>query len=197
MNVTANAKLSATEISTARAIIRRWAEHDQPKARLAMYHAGVLFWHVRLYSAKGAYEPTAVLLAALALWAFGTFAPKHPLPASVNTTTASPLATVVSPSLNTPDGLGDDDAATAGFPTSINIDRPADDEIVQMYIRRGDRMQALIVGVGDIRGPLGPQRVLLEGAKLVSSLANWGSSRRVMRVLVTLAKITRETGVVV
>ncbi|GAM89002.1 hypothetical protein ANO11243_070360 [Dothideomycetidae sp. 11243] len=181
MNVTLNQQAASPDMAANRAVIRRWAEQDQPKARLAMYHAGVLFWHVRLYSAKGAYEPTAVLLAALALWAFGTYAPKHP---------SSPLTAAALPS---PADMLEDDAA-ASFPTSINIDRPADDEIVQMYIRRGDRMQALIVGVGDIRSPLGPQRVLLEGAKLVSSLANWGSSRRVMAVLVTLARVVRDTG---
>ncbi|KAF2156950.1 hypothetical protein K461DRAFT_7805 [Myriangium duriaei CBS 260.36] len=186
MNVTTHPQSSPAELAANRALVRRWAEQDQPKARLAMYHAGVLFWHIRLYSAKGAYEPTAVLLAALALWAFGTFAPKHPMSAAP---ASSPLAQLA-PGI-TPDG--DDDASA--FPTSINIDRPADDEIVQMYIRQGDRMQALIVGVGDIRSPMGPQRVLLEGAKLVSSLANWGSSRRVMSVLVTLARVVRESGV--
>lgn len=128
------------------------------------------------------------MLAALVLWAFGTFTTKHPGP-----NTSSPMDGTTTP-YDPPGPIpylnsADDEAS---FPTSINIDRPADDEIVQMYIRRGDRMQALIVGVGDIRSNMGPARVLGEGAKLVSSLANWGSSRRVMRVLVTLARVVRE-----
>ena len=51
-------------------IVRLWVESDRCKARLAMYHAGALFRHVRFYSAKSYYEPPAVMLAALALWAW-------------------------------------------------------------------------------------------------------------------------------
>ncbi|KAF2225846.1 hypothetical protein BDZ85DRAFT_72323 [Elsinoe ampelina] len=189
MHATTNIPSDPATLSRNRDVVRRWAEHDQAKARLAMYHAGVLFWHVRLYSAKGFYEPSAVLLAALALWAFGTYTTKHPHPNSSSpmdgaTTPYDPPGPI--PFVNS----ADDEAS---FPTSINIDRPADDEIVQMYIRRGDRMQALIVGVGDIRSSSGPGRVLGEGAKLVSSLANWGHSRRVMRILGTLQRVVRET----
>ena len=41
---------AAANIERNRAIVRRWAETDQCKARLAMYHAGVLFWHCLLYT---------------------------------------------------------------------------------------------------------------------------------------------------
>ena len=175
INSTANS--ADADLVRNREIVRRWAEDDQCKARLAMYHAGVLFWHVRLYSAKGFYEPPAVMLAALALWAFGTFTTKDIMATSPN---GGNLMFIES---------ADDEAS---YPTSINIDRPADDEIVQMYIRRGDRMQAMIAGVGDIRSPLGPYRVLVEGAKLTSSLANWGCSRRVIKLLTTLAHVSQQ-----
>jgi len=62
------------EIPTLKRHIQRWVLEDQHKARLAMIHAGVLFWHVRRFSADAFYEPSSVFLATLALWAYGTFA---------------------------------------------------------------------------------------------------------------------------
>ena len=101
---------SDAEIQSNRATIRRWAEHDQCKARLAMYHAGVLFWHVRLYSAKGFYEPPAIMLAALVLWAWGTFTPKHqpqrrptgPYPTASSSPKTRPLATLLASTSTVP-----------------------------------------------------------------------------------------------
>lgn len=62
------------DITAIRDHIHRWATQDQHKARLAMIHAGALFWHVRRFSADGFYEPASVFLATLAMWAYGTFA---------------------------------------------------------------------------------------------------------------------------
>lgn len=166
-----NTQMTEAELDYNRQIVRRWAEEDGYKARLAVFHSGVLFWHVRLYSARGFYEPSAVLLASLAVWAYGTFTNKH-------------QPTVTSPTTGL-EGIPFDDSES--YATSINLDRPADDEIVQTYIRRGDRMQALMSGVGDIRSPQGPSRVLLQGAKLAASLTTWGCSRDVIRVLTNLA----------
>jgi hypothetical protein len=96
--------------------IQCWATKDQYKARLAMIHAGVLFWHVRHYSADGFYEPLSVFLATLALWAYGTFA-KHTSAAALDS--ESPLP---------------DSDTQSSFPTSIQLDRPADDELVQLLL---------------------------------------------------------------
>lgn len=164
---------SLSLIAENRTIVRRWAMEDQHKARLAMIHAGVLFWHVRRYSASAFYEPSAVMLAALALWAYGTFTEK---------------LTLSGPEL---EAAAEEELS---YPTSINLDRPADDELVQTFIRRGDRMQAMVTGVGDICTPQGPERVLNEGAKLISALANWGATRKAMRVLGNLAQLSRQRG---
>lgn len=167
--------------------VRRWAREDQYKARLAMVHAGVLFWHVRRYSASGFYEPSAILLASLALWAYGTFTNKGAAPASGGSSNGDTQ-------LGHDGGHVGDPEDDMEYPTSINLDRPADDEIVQAYIRRGDRMSAEVTGVGDIRGPQSPQRVLLMGSKLLSGLANWGYSRKAIRVLTKLAQHCAEQG---
>lgn len=162
-----DSSITAEKTSEHRNIVRRWALEDKCKARLAMIHAGALFWHVRRYSASGFYEPSAVMLSALALWAYGTFSGVRP-----------PSIDSMIPEVQT---------HGEAYATSINLDRPADDELVQTFITRGDLMQALITGVGDIRSPHGPERVLLEGSKLVTRLANWGSSRKAMRVLNNLS----------
>ncbi|KAG4429874.1 hypothetical protein IFR05_014642 [Cadophora sp. M221] len=147
------------QIVSLRRHIRRWALEDQHKARLATIHAGVLFWHVRRYSSDAFHEPSSVLLATLSLWAYGTFAPhtppKRPNPnANANNSTSPGSAPLDS----------DQDAeATSLFPTSIQLDRPADDELVQLFVKRGQSMRANITGVGNLCSAKGPLRVLNEG----------------------------------
>ncbi|KAL3419399.1 hypothetical protein PVAG01_09620 [Phlyctema vagabunda] len=147
--------------------IRRWAKEDQYKARLAMIHAGVLLWHVRRYSADGFYEPSSVFIATLALWAYGLFADDTSAAANERESTPSDL-----------------DAEP--FPTSMQLDRPADDELVQLFVKRGASMRANIMGVGNICSEKGPERVLLEGRRLLAGLKTWGSSRRAVSILTML-----------
>jgi hypothetical protein len=56
-----------------RRITWRWLREDQHKARLAMIHAGSVFWHVRRYSSQSFYEPLAVYLASMVLWTYGSY----------------------------------------------------------------------------------------------------------------------------
>jgi hypothetical protein len=56
-----------------RQITWRWLREDQHKARLAMIHAGSVFWHIRRYSTNSFYEPIAIYLASIALWAYGSY----------------------------------------------------------------------------------------------------------------------------
>src|SRR5690606_14469586 len=49
-----------------------WAHQDRYKARLAVIHAGAVFWHIRRYASHSIMEPFTVFLAALVLWAFGS-----------------------------------------------------------------------------------------------------------------------------
>lgn len=162
---------SDEQITEARTHIRRWAVEDQYKARLAMIHAGVSFWHVRRYSVDGFYEPSAVFLATLAMWAYGTFAPH----------TSRPIEDSHSPQ-------SDEDAGSP-FPTSMQLDRPADDELVQLFVKRGGSIRANVTGVGNLCSPKGPSRVLLEGRKLLMDLKCWGYSHWIVRTLTLLIEI--------
>ena len=148
--------------------IQRWAVQGQYKARLAAIHAGVVFWHLRRYSVDGFYEASAVGLACLMLWAFGTFSVKHGATQQSTSNRQSQMATDQHESL----GESSDDSTC----DIILLDRPADDEIVQQFVRRGHTMRAHITGVGDLYGPLGPERVLSEGCKLLKLLKCWGIS---------------------
>nr|POF14040.1 hypothetical protein CFP56_03064 [Quercus suber] len=159
----AQAAGSAVQASD-REIIRRWAIHHQYKARLSIVHAGVVFWHVRRYSVNGFYEAPAVALAALTLWAFGTFAIGRKLAISGSI----PSTRRQSPQPGAPDAIDDAEC------TIILIDRPTDDELVQQFIKHGSTMRIHLSGVGDLYENQGPKRVLLQGCKLLNTLKCWG-----------------------
>lgn len=152
--------LGKGEITKLENHVRKWATEDQHKARLAMIHAGVVFWHVRHFSVDAFYEPTAVFLATLALWAYGRFA---------------------KPTLN---GTEDD-----LYPTTIQLDRPTDDELVQLFVKRGQTMKANIMGVGNLCSARGSLKVLLEGKKIIGGLRRWGCMRENVRALEALIKV--------
>jgi hypothetical protein len=165
---------NSPETIAAKKLVQRWAAEDHYKARLAMIHAGVLFWHVRRYSADGFYESSSVFLATLALWAYGTFSKTTPVQ---NHREESPSS-------------GPD--AEIPFPTSIQLDRPADDELVQLFVKRGASMRAKILGVGDVCGPKGPERILIAGRKLLLDLKCWGISRQYVATLRHLERQYRD-----
>jgi hypothetical protein len=64
---------NVAKLPQVRQITWRWLREDQHKARLAMIHAGSVFWHVRRYSTNSFYEPIAIYLASIALWAYGSY----------------------------------------------------------------------------------------------------------------------------
>jgi len=147
--------------------IRRWALEDQYKARLAMIHAGVLFWHVRRYSTDAFYEPSAVHLATLALWAYATFARQFT--------------------------NSDADNSDDHLPDYMQLDRPADDELVQLFVKRGSVMRAQITGVGNICSEKGPTKLLIEGKRLLGGLKRWNIARQLAIELGKLLDIGSDT----
>ena len=172
-------------------VIRRWTLQCQYKARLACIHAGVLFWHVRRHSIDGFYEPTAVALATLMLWAFGRFvlpeAQARLASARLHARQEAAAATVQSSQIA-------DDASDEVGCEIILLDRPTDDELVQQFIRTGYTMQAHMTGVGDLYGPRGSERVLLEGCKLLRSLQCWGVARSWLTLLQSLLDTCTKEG---
>ncbi|THZ74778.1 hypothetical protein D6C84_09287 [Aureobasidium pullulans] len=158
--------IGTAQMANLRTSIRKWVIEDESKARLAALHAGILLKHIRSFHTNSFYEPSAVLLATLTLWAYGAF-----------TTTAI---------ANRPP-LQRRFSDTQGHPISIALDQPLEPDLVRSFIRDGRDMAPTLRGVGSIRGAGGPQRVLLEGSKLVSEIGRFGVGRKVIRVLNNLS----------
>lgn len=163
--------------------MQRWAIQGQYKARLAAIHAGVVFWHIRRYSVDGFYEAPAAGLAALMLWAFGTFSTRK---GATQRNTSNIRARTGTNNTEPQDEISDDSTCDI-----ILLDRPADDEIVQQFVRRGHTMKAHITGVGDLYGPHGPERVLNEGCKLLRMLRCWGVGATWLELLESLADVSK------
>ena len=71
--------------------------------------------------------------------------------------------------------------------SSLRLDRPTDDELVQLFIKRGHTMEATITGVGNVTAANGPIRMLREGCRLLSTLPRWSLGQRYLYELSQLA----------
>lgn len=145
----------------------RWRNRDQHKARLALIHAGVVFWHVRRYSTNSFHEPNSIFLAALALWAYGSLS-EHPKDHE-------------SPASNRDD-----------FENVVRLDRPCDDEFVQKFVRDGENCIGYMTGIGDICSKGAPLKVLRESAKVLRGLSAWGCAESYATILEEYAEVERQ-----
>ena len=176
-------------------LLRKWAISHQYKARLAVIHAGVAFWHIRRHSTDAFYEAPAIALSALTLWAFGTFAkPTSTEHRSANLNavqTAPASSTSQSPSSERPAGRASN--AEIGVSEIILLDRPTDDELVQHFIKHGGSMQAHISGIGDLYNSESPSLVLQQGCRLLKESAKcWGNAREWQHLLERLDEAQKD-----
>ncbi|CAK7223851.1 hypothetical protein SBRCBS47491_005348 [Sporothrix bragantina] len=193
-------------LAAERAIIE-WAQQDEHKARLAVLHCGCFFWHIRRYSAMAFYEPIAVFMATLSIWAYSSYASQATstnrqlhIPGTENENesrsgTASPtrassrIARETFAGGHNNDDNDDDDDSDERVPSFIRLDRPNDDEMVQLFVRMGrpSVMRAYISGIGDICSPKAPVRILKEGGKILANVSMvWGRTDRYMNVLTSM-----------
>ncbi|KAI1016601.1 hypothetical protein LB505_006856 [Fusarium chuoi] len=154
--------------------ISEWAQQDGSKARLAALHCGCFLWHVRRYAKMTFYEPPCVFWATLTLWAYSVFSSKSRRPGG------EPRSGSVTRQIS-PDRSDDEN------PTFIRLDRPNDDEMVQLFVRTGV-LKAYISGVGDIYSSNAPKRILKEGKRVLESVAlAWGRNGEYLELLQALA----------
>ncbi|KAL7966084.1 hypothetical protein HDV63DRAFT_174058 [Trichoderma sp. SZMC 28014] len=195
-------------VEAAEHLIREWTQRDSSKARLAIIHGGCLFWHVRRYSRATFYDPLSVFYATLALWAYGFYTPKKRGSVGYGPT-VSPgrVASHVEGTVSGEQELGCDrpGSGTQSPPTHqaysrdrdltfIRLDRPNDDEMVQLFVSSSQtsKMSALISGVGDICGPEGPALVLKEGRAMLGAIPQtWIQGSHYMDTLFALENATR------
>ncbi|KAK4079012.1 transcriptional regulator family: Fungal Specific TF and C2H2 zinc finger [Trichoderma harzianum] len=192
--------------------VLKWAMNDSFKARLAIIHAGALFWHIRRYSTRSFLEPFTIYMATLIIWAYSVsvqFARQQEefQAAPSMEGPLSPEARTVAAACHQPTTSTQDEELCSELPFFF-IDRPCDDEMVQMYLRFGNKMSAHMARVGIITQASAPSKILQEGIRLLEnataggssvSMANaggqdvpemstWGAERTYMEVLVALAR---------
>ncbi|KAG8356174.1 hypothetical protein FVEN_g5993 [Fusarium venenatum] len=157
--------------------ISKWAQQDGSKARLAVLHCGCFLWHIRRYAKMAFYEPSCVFWAILTLWAYSVYSSK-----SRRSSDEERSGSVTRrPSPDHVKAISDDEN-----PTFIRLDRPNDDEMVQLFVRAGV-LKAYISGVGDIYAPTAPTRILREGRKILESVSlAWGRSTEYLDLLKAL-----------
>lgn len=149
------ARPDSTRYIVARNKVLQWAVRDQFKARLSVIHCGALIWHVRRYSRDSIIEPFAIYIATLVLWAFCVSARFVGQGIFENDVGQGTTVTTHEADEDMPD------------PSFIHLDRPLDDELVQMFVRRGHAMAGYISRVGNIQVPEAPQKILVEGIRLL------------------------------
>ncbi|PGH17723.1 hypothetical protein AJ80_04731 [Polytolypa hystricis UAMH7299] len=202
--------------------VLEWAQQDEHKARLAVLHCGCLIWHIRRYSRRAFYEPISVFLATLTIWAYSSYASRAPAPkqrvnpdndngdncrsgsvtrhtSPVDSTTSPDSHTSSSSSNNNNNNNNNNNTAPSSIfdttdpePTFIRLDRPNDDEMVQLFVRSGrpSSMRAYITGVGNIYAPQGPMRMLREGRKILAMVSTaWGRTQEYAEMLEALDKV--------
>ncbi|KAH6962775.1 hypothetical protein DER45DRAFT_582476 [Fusarium avenaceum] len=149
--------------------ISEWAQQDGSKARLAALHCGCFLWHVRRYAKMAFYEPPCVFWATLTLWAYSVYCSKSQRPSG-----------------DVPRQVSSDQSDDEN-PTFIRLDRPNDDEMVQLFVRTGVS-KAYISGVGDIYAETAPRKILKEGKRVLESVSlAWGRSVEYLSLLDALA----------
>ncbi|KAH6878064.1 hypothetical protein BKA58DRAFT_435777 [Alternaria rosae] len=139
--------------ATARIQVLQWVIRDHCKARLCLVHCGALFWHVRRYSRSSLFEPYAIYIATLILWAFCVC--MH-LPEAIEA--------IASESDEEPE------------PSFLHLDRPLDDELVQTYVRMGHKMSAYIANVGSLELEAAPVRIAKEGISILAKRSGFSSN---------------------
>lgn len=194
-----------------RSSLVKWATHDQYKARLAIIHAGSVFWHLRRYRCGAVIEPFANYVATLVIWAYSVSAsgkilinsPPGPvnfesqgvdcaellrnnessrqdhllkspqLPLEVNR-----MSNYYSSSRPHAQSSEDLEQLESHETSIIQLDRPCDDELVQLFVRFGEKMTPYLARIGDIRCGESAGKILREGIKLLSSHSNKATGSR-------------------
>lgn len=189
--------------------VMTWYCQDRYKARLALVHAGAMFWHVRRYGAESFVQPFAVYLATIVLWGFGFCARRDLTQLSFgkqqvpNLQRGLEVRTELSPfggatqehppaqvaTVNASAVYADLNAvdfhprADPRMPSQMQLDRPVDDELVQHFIRHGD-LKLYLEGVPDLCSTEGPLQALQEGvAILKGSTSVWSITERYIHCL--------------
>lgn len=147
------------------------------------------------------YEPVSVFLATLSLWAYSYYTSKATDRQKKDATAEEGGSSASASRQQSPGQMEDTSGglssgnSTAPYgdgdpdPTFVRLDRPCDDEMVQLFVRSGrpPKMKAYITGVGDICAAEGPVRILREGRKILQKVSfAWARTTRYYDILESL-----------
>lgn len=174
---------NGTRISNmAPAILRTWVLQDRFKARLAVIHAGAMLWHVRRYSCDSFLEPFAIYASAMILCTYSRVTTEQKTvsgaPPSQNEDTSHVRddCGVSQQDENSPGVMSASkhlrDRRLQQDPTLIILDRPVDDELVQHFIRAGNKMTIILESVPDLCTHEGYKQILGAAASLLEALSS-------------------------
>jgi hypothetical protein len=217
-----SASINRKKETEARNEILRWVVQDQYKARLAIIHAGTIFWNARRYSYDSPIEPFAVYLASLVVWAYGSSSRmvaqrkeigQQMLPPigggtsdqeNANSNPSFTIASVIQRNEHRGSSVGPDTRQRSSSPepepSFLHLDRPCDDELVQLFVRVGHKMTGYMIRVGDICASSAAPKVLREGSRILQgeeresgesgdgSLPTWGLAETFKERLESLAR---------
>jgi hypothetical protein len=183
-----------------RGSLLKWVAQDQYKARLAIIHAGSVFWHLRRYSCGAIIEPFAIYIASLVLWAYSVSTSRATLlghsPGRIEVGRNSEASqhsqdsiTKSRPEVLEPQNISNYYDASVSSPLNsrigsalesleshetslIQLDRPCDDELVQLFVRFGEHMTPYMARIGDVKSSDSPGKILREGIRLLSCHGN-------------------------
>jgi len=131
-------------------------------------------------------------LATLALWAFSTFSPRshtdsspQQQPNQQHSSTREHTAVSANNLINS--SSDDED----GMCNIILLDRPTDDELVQRFVVKGNRMTAVMDGIGDLHNERAPRRVLQQGRKILYTLHQFSDRSRWIVLLSRLLEVVK------
>lgn len=149
--------------SIARKGIVTWIRNDGESARKALLHAAGLFSLIRQQWSDAYFEGHSLLLAVLTIWAFSVL---NAAPGT-NGHSASKIS-ADKQSSREPDN---------GQP-SFNVHN--------IWLSDGDKLGVHIPGVGNVCGPTGARRILIEGHRLLTRHGVWGITREFAFILENL-----------
>ncbi|KAH7379559.1 hypothetical protein BKA66DRAFT_466276 [Pyrenochaeta sp. MPI-SDFR-AT-0127] len=175
LNSTMGSTLSESPVKNA---IMRWITLDDHKGRLSLIHSGAIFWHVRRYARGNFYEPFAVFLATLVLWVYGHYEPQFKATLLANKAAVSRYqSTMGQGTRRSREPIVESSVDADDTPQPIILDRPCDDEIVQLFIREGHMMVPQMFRGVRICSAEGSRKVLDEGIKLLSRCQRSSSAK--------------------
>ncbi|CAG9988252.1 unnamed protein product [Clonostachys byssicola] len=168
-----------------------WFCQDRYKARLAIIHAGAVFWHTRRYCSGSFADPYTIFLASLVLWTFGTASEMVNSNSQLNMSGELEFRQHVLPGgLEGSSSQQQDAGNRRRMPRIIQVDRPMDDELVQHFIRSGEGMRVHLEGIDDLCSPEGSLQILHEGATILLQAPKvWSLSGAYASVLKSLTAI--------